>query len=76
MKRPDGFDPARRGHHVLYRQNEINRCPGCGRTHWLVGRQTAECAFCATALPLEEQRPVPKARVIGFKKRPGTGPLE
>lgn len=27
-------------------------CPGCGRSHWHVGRATAECAFCATAMPL------------------------
>lgn len=24
----------------------------CGSTHWLVGRHSAECAHCATALPL------------------------
>ena len=28
--------------------------PGCGRTHWIIGRMSAECAFCATALPLAE----------------------
>lgn len=31
-----------------------DRCPGCGRANWHVGRATAECAFCATALPLEK----------------------
>lgn len=46
-------DPASRGYSVLYREREINHCPGCGRTHWYIGRQTAECAFCSTALPLE-----------------------
>lgn len=45
-------DPAGRGYHAAYRDGEINHCPGCGRTHWLIGRTTAECAFCATALPL------------------------
>ena len=25
-----------------------------GRTHWLIGRMSAECAFCGTALPLRE----------------------
>jgi hypothetical protein len=25
-------------------------CPGCGHRHWHVGRFTAECATCATAL--------------------------
>ncbi|MCJ7420999.1 hypothetical protein [Sphingomicrobium astaxanthinifaciens] len=42
-----------RGYYAVYREAEINHCPGCGRTHWLVGRTSAECAFCATALPLE-----------------------
>jgi hypothetical protein len=47
------FDPAMRGFHAVYRDGETNHCPGCGRTQWYVGRQLAECAFCATALPLE-----------------------
>lgn len=41
-----------RGYHAAYRPDEANRCPGCGRSHWIVGRVTAECAFCATALPI------------------------
>lgn len=47
------FNPAARGYHAVYRENEVNHCPGCGRTHWLLGRLLAECAFCSTALPLE-----------------------
>ena len=47
-------DPTMRGYAVLYRQNHVNHCPSCGRTHWYVGRVSAECAFCATALPLME----------------------
>ena len=39
---------------ALYRQGEINHCPGCGRSHWLIGRLSAECGFCATALPLAD----------------------
>lgn len=35
-----------------YRPHETNACPGCGQSHWMVGRMTAECAFCGTALPL------------------------
>jgi hypothetical protein len=46
--------PFERGYHAVYREHEINHCPGCGRTHWLIGRMSAECAFCATALPLAE----------------------
>lgn len=45
-------DPQLRGYSVAYRENEVNHCPGCGRTHWYVGRVSAECGFCATALPL------------------------
>src|SRR3546814_9848967 len=47
------FDPVMRGYHIMYRTNENNHCPGCGHSHWLVGRLLAECAFCGTALPLE-----------------------
>ncbi len=47
-------DPAARGYSVAYRSGEVNFCPGCGRTHWFVGRVSAECGFCATALPLVE----------------------
>ena len=47
-------DPARRGYHVVSRDNEVNRCPGCGRSHWYVGRLSAECGFCGTALPRVE----------------------
>jgi hypothetical protein len=45
-------DPQHRGYCVAYYENEVNHCPGCGRTHWYVGRVSAECGFCATALPL------------------------
>jgi hypothetical protein len=47
-------DPAGRGYHAVYREHEVNHCPGCGRTHWIIGRISAECAFCTTALPLAE----------------------
>lgn len=45
------FNPG--GYRITYRMDEVNHCPGCGRTHWLIGRATAECAFCGTAVPLE-----------------------
>ena len=45
---------AERGYTPIYREHAVNHCPGCGRTHWYVGRTSAECAFCATALPLQE----------------------
>lgn len=63
-----------RGYQVLFRANESNHCPGCGRAQWYVGRVTAECAFCGTALPLAEshwgesgtsaRRTVPLASVV------------
>ena len=28
------YDLAKRGYHAVYRENEVNHCPGCGRTHW------------------------------------------
>lgn len=37
---------------VLYHADEVNHCPGCGGTQWFVGRTTAQCARCDTALPL------------------------
>lgn len=47
-------DPARRGFQPIYRPGEANFCPGCGRSHWYVGRQSAECGFCATAIALAD----------------------
>ncbi len=37
---------------LSYHEHQTNHCPGCNRTNWLIGRLTAECAFCGTALPL------------------------
>ena len=42
------------GYVLVYRRQRDNACPGCGRSNWIVGRSTAECAFCHTALPLAE----------------------
>src|SRR4051794_5867725 len=55
-QRDVGAGLAGRGHHVVYRAEETNRCPGCGRVNWLVGRQSAECAFCGTAIALAEAK--------------------
>lgn len=43
-----------RGHHIVYRANTSNHCPGCGHSNWYVGRINAECGFCETAVPLAE----------------------
>lgn len=43
-----------RGYQPVYVEGQYNRCPGCGRSAWHVGRQSAECAneACSTALPI------------------------
>ena len=65
-----GFDPARRGYHAVYRDNEVNHCPGCGRTHWYVGRMLAECGFCSTALPLSGSFGQPAGAVFITRSKP------
>ena len=47
---------AHRGHHIVYRANAHNHCPGCGRSQWFIGRISAECGFCGTAVPLAEAK--------------------
>ena len=47
---------AQRGHHIVYQVNAQNHCPGCGRSQWYIGRISAECGFCGTAVPLAEAR--------------------
>lgn len=51
-RRPPMLDQAQRGYHIVYRSEQANYCPGCGGRQWLVGRVAAECAVCATAIPL------------------------
>lgn len=70
------FDPALRGYHAVYRENEVNHCPGCGRTHWHIGRMLAECAFCSTALPLGDTvRQGPAPAPVFFRSRPSYAEL-
>lgn len=45
LARQSGYRPA-------YRVTNPQRCPGCSQAQWLIGRHTAECARCGTALPL------------------------
>lgn len=47
------LDIEARGYCVSYRPHEINRCPGCGRSQWWIGRILAECGFCSTAIPCD-----------------------
>ena len=46
--------PASRGYTITYRDDQVNFCPGCGRSHWYIGRLLAECAYCGTAIPLSD----------------------
>jgi hypothetical protein len=45
---------TQRGYVILYRPDIVNHCPACGHTHWWIGRRSAQCAFCDTALDLAE----------------------
>jgi hypothetical protein len=65
-----------RGYHIVYRAEETNRCPGCGHSHWYVGRAMAECAFCATALPLDNAEVGFAGLTIRHVRRPVFGPEE
>jgi len=65
----ESWKPYERGYHAVYREHAINHCPGCGRTHWLIGRVSAECAFCSTALPLAEASTRSGPVVIQHKNR-------
>ena len=58
-----------RGYHIVYREHETNYCPGCGRTHWYIGRIMAECAFCGTALPLESAPLIAGGQIIRTVRR-------
>ena len=49
---PHPAPPGQRSFVILYRPAETNRCPGCGGSHWWVGRTSAECHHCQVALPL------------------------
>ena len=67
---PRPVQSERRGYHAVYRDSEVNHCPGCGRTHWLIGRMSAECAFCSTALPLTGGVPPGPAPPVFWRSRP------
>jgi hypothetical protein len=64
------FNPNARGYHAVYHEGEVNHCPGCGRTHWLIGRLSAECAFCSTALPLKEASNHGSPTPVFWRSRP------
>jgi hypothetical protein len=67
-------DRARRVFPV-YLPGQPNPCPGCGGLQWLVGRVSAECAACATALPLIEAGAGGAGAVRTPRRRRGGEPL-
>lgn len=45
--------PIQRGYAPIYHVGEDRQhCPGCNGTQWFIGRMSAECVHCGTALPL------------------------
>lgn len=48
---PFPHEPVNRGYVPIY-NGCSTICPGCHRSNWIVGRISAECAVCTTALPL------------------------
>lgn len=54
MQQQTVFEGSARRYTMTYRVGGPNYCPGCGGTQWHVGRQTAECAYCSTAMPLAD----------------------
>lgn len=60
--------PGLTGYRISYRMHEVNHCPGCGNTHWIIGRSIAECAFCETAIPLNEGGSTGTGLIRGTRK--------
>jgi hypothetical protein len=48
---------VQRGYQVVYHPGENNRCPVCVHSNWLIGRVSAQCGFCGTALALALNAP-------------------
>lgn len=65
-----GLEPGRRGYSPLYRTGTA--CPGCGASQWEIGRFSAECCFCCTALPIAPPAAVPAetGSLPGWATRP------
>lgn len=41
------------GFQVYFHRDTVNHCPYCGHSQWVVGRVTAECGLCHSALPIK-----------------------
>lgn len=66
MRQPGQWTRVPRGPVLAYRPGDASPCPGCGQRQWHVGRASAECATCGTALPLDlNGRTLAAARLAG-----------
>ena len=61
------LDLSARGYVVLFRPDRTNHCPGCGHSQWYVGRISAECGICGTALPLASEAQQSPVNTVGKK---------
>lgn len=59
------LDIKQRGYVPLYSTG--TRCPSCGGKSWTIGRASAECASCGTALALAPVEGVPADPVRGAR---------
>jgi hypothetical protein len=66
---------AQFGYRAVYRLDEVNHCPGCGQSQWLVGRLVAECPFCHAALPITAGSRIGPGLFESRGRRPATVPL-
>jgi hypothetical protein len=63
------------GYRAVYRLDEVNHCPGCGQSQWLVGRLIAECAFCHAAVPITAGGMIGPGLFDARPRQPATVPL-
>lgn len=56
-----GIRNALSGYRPAHRAGDY--CPGCGKGNWYVGRVSAECANCGTAIPLAPIEAQPAAPI-------------
>jgi hypothetical protein len=69
-----GHDSAPRTY-AVYCSDGRDTCPACGGRQWLVGRVSAECASCATALPLVDVDTACAGLIRGSLRKAEGGPL-
>ena len=61
--------------YAVYCPDDPDPCPACGGRQWTIGRVTAECVVCATALPLVDAGDTGAGLIRGGLRKPGECPL-